>query len=757
MKSGSRLRTDAVQSGRALTRLWPERKAVRFVCLGLAITTLCLAAPASAGAGKQWTDNTWQNFQAGKAKGVTIHQRGRLTLGPKLEQIEGVSGMAVWDIAASPDGQIVAATGNPGVVYQVAEKKAEILFRSSEEMVLSLLYGKDGGLYAGTGTRAIIYRIGGANDVRVFVTLPENYIWDMALDANGNILAATGPNGRLYRITPDGKADVVFTASQRNLLSLAYQSGAVFVGTDTKGLLYRVTDDGKATVAHDSGLAELRGLAPDEAGGLFFCASAAPSPQGAQGGAIFVELVRGALRGGSAGGMNAKQADEGMPQQQPGAPQQAMPQMQGGGMAGGGKSHVFVRRADGELRTLVSFPDKQVYCLSPAGGNVVIGTGNDGRLYLLDAQQEISALFDRDEAQITAMLHRPGIGVYFGTANSGGLVFMGEERAASGAFESRIFDAGYSSKWGIATWREIVLDGADVKLSTRSGNSAEPDATWSEWAAEIDAPGAKIQSPPARFLQYRLSLSTANPKASPVAYNVQLAYRNRNRQPEVANLAVDGQNPADGGQGKPGQPGPQPRRQGGTPAPAADPGSAPFVRTIAWQAQDPDGDDLKVRLDYKGIDETTWKKIQEDLPVQGNVRWDTSRVPDGEYEVRLTVSDSPANPPEDSRENARTTDPFQVDNTRPLIEELKSEPAEGGGFILSGVAKDNMAALTQIMFSVNAEDWQPAFPEDGILDAAQENFKVKIAQLPPGEHAIVFMASDASGNTGSSKIVLQVK
>src|SRR5262245_20675179 len=36
------------------------------------------------------------------------------------------------------------------------------------------------------------------------------HVWDVVEDAQGNLYVATGDEGKLYRITPDGKASVAF-------------------------------------------------------------------------------------------------------------------------------------------------------------------------------------------------------------------------------------------------------------------------------------------------------------------------------------------------------------------------------------------------------------------------------------------------------------------------------------------------------------------------------------------------------------------
>ena len=51
-----------------------------------------------------------------------------------------------------------------------------------------------------------------------------------------------------------------------------------------------------------------------------------------------------------------------------------------------------------------------------------------------------------------------------------------------------------------------------MTVAVRSGNVAEPDDTWSDWSAEqTDPQQAVVAAPAARFLQYRVTLTTDGP------------------------------------------------------------------------------------------------------------------------------------------------------------------------------------------------------------------------------------------------------
>ena len=50
--------------------------------------------------------------------------------------------------------------------------------------------------------------------------------------------------------------------------------------------------------------------------------------------------------------------------------------------------------------------------------------------------------------------------------------------------------------------------------------------------------------------------------------------------------------------------------------------------------------------------------------------FDSTAFADGEYRIRVTVSDSPSNTTEDALSSTEETDPFVIDNTPPAITKL---------------------------------------------------------------------------------------
>ena len=80
-------------------------------------------------------------------------------------------------------------------------------------------------------------------------TSPSTYLWHLACDADGNVYAAAGSPARVYRITPDGKASIIFAPQELSVQALAIDgSGAIYAATSPDGKVYKITYAGRRQV-----------------------------------------------------------------------------------------------------------------------------------------------------------------------------------------------------------------------------------------------------------------------------------------------------------------------------------------------------------------------------------------------------------------------------------------------------------------------------------------------------------------------------
>lgn len=80
----------------------------------------------------------------------------------------------------------------------------------------------------------------------------QAYVWCSAVDSAGNVYLGTGHDGKLFRITPDGKGTLFFKASELDVTALAVAGdGTIYAGTSPDGKVYRLSGAGKSEVYFD--------------------------------------------------------------------------------------------------------------------------------------------------------------------------------------------------------------------------------------------------------------------------------------------------------------------------------------------------------------------------------------------------------------------------------------------------------------------------------------------------------------------------
>lgn len=76
---------------------------------------------------------------------------------------------------------------------------------------------------------------------RAVTTTPSTFIWAVASDAEGNLLAATGAPARVYRITPQGQLSTLLQPAELEVQAIAVaRDGTIYAATSPDGKIYRI-------------------------------------------------------------------------------------------------------------------------------------------------------------------------------------------------------------------------------------------------------------------------------------------------------------------------------------------------------------------------------------------------------------------------------------------------------------------------------------------------------------------------------------
>ncbi len=387
-------------------------------------------------------------------------------------------------------------------------------------------------------------------------------------------------------------------------------------------------------------------------------------------------------------------------------------------------------------------------------GKLLVATGNEGQLFRVDpAAEETTILVDLDPQQVPAMMQDGHGHVVLGTANPARLLRLEAGFSDSGTYTSAVLDADQISLWGNIKVSVTTAQGTSVAVATRSGNVHDPEqAAWSDWTpalaleaqahAMVLAPReATIQCPPARFMQYRLNF-TGGADATPIVDRVHVTYVVPNLKPVISSIQAKYPDSDGSGLGQQTLGANQSR----------EPNSS---LQLEWESTDPNGDRLVYTLEYQPAGAARWITLAKDLEEQ-SFQWQTRRVPDGRYLVRVIASDHLDNPSGMARTAVRRADPVLVDNTAPTVEPMVHQVIRKGVQIASQ-AQDRLSPIRSVRYSIDSgDDWNPVMADDLIYDSTRETFTVNIPELLPGPHVVTVWVTDDRGNSRYEAVFLEI-
>jgi hypothetical protein len=688
-----------------------------------------------------WTQDGPDDFLTGDVTGVTVTSDGQVLLGAAWDSVvTGLPDVAqIWCLARDSKGRIYFGTGDQGRIYRWSRGgPARLVWDTGASEIVSLAIDASDNLYAGGSPGGVVYRVTAKGDTSRYFETGEQSVWALLAGKNGAIYAGTGSRGRVYRITGPGKGAIYAETRDANVLALAWaKDGALLAGTSSKGLLLRIDPNGSTRVIYDSGAEELRAIAVLEDGSI-----AVGTNRGASGSTT-----------GSAGPAGAISVVPVGIEVTP---------------SGSSKCGVYLVQPDGSARLLYAPPCDFIYAMAPGdGASVWFTTGNPAALFQAGLDRKFALLGAAESKQLLGLL-RVGKETFATAGNAAMLYSLGSGVGPEGTYISEAHDLRSVASWGEA--RIALSGGGEVLWSSRSGFSKTPDDGWSPWSRETPVKGyVKIESPAARFLQYRLRLRRGSGDPPTVSI-VEVAYLQRNLPPVVANVTLYGpENPYFEG-------GPEYRppqisqsfsngmklefsmpRSGPRPVSDASAAWARGIRSASWDAADPNGDNLTFKLYIKAEDETSWKPLTTDLDDRA-YSWDAESFANGTYRLKVQASDAPDNPEGTAITTERISTPFLIDNIPPALVNLRTASRAGTTrdrttVTVSGSAVDADSRIAKIEFSVDGGDWKQVFPDDAIFDSLTEKFHFDALDLPPGEHAITVRASDSQRNVSVGKIL----
>ena len=683
-----------------------------FLCLMVPATGV-MAAPASF-----WERTGFDDFAEGELDGVMLSSSGTLALGPRFEGLPLPEADYAWAAARAADDVVFVTTGSPGRLVRIEGDDVQVLHEEPSSDLPALAVSPTGDVYVGTAPGGQVLRMESDGEVSVFFETGQAYIWDMAWSDEHGLIVGTGDSAVVYAVDERGRGSAFLESNAASVVRVASGHGRVLAGTAPDGMLLDATPGARERVLYDSRFEEIAGVVvgPDD---VWFAGSTVLFEEALGEDSTFDQTFGegGVLRlhdGASA--IDVWQSLD--------APLTAFGVGPGGSLWAGAGTGGVIHSLSGDRASIVARGDsEEILSISPDGEGTLVAAG------LPAAVWRVGAL--------------PG---------------------TDGVYVSDILDAGQGATWGSLQWRADVPSGASLALSTRSGNSADPDETWSSWSPVEGTDNGPIVSPRARFLQWRADFSRRRDGDSPRLYSVAAAFLGANRPPVLESVRVfetnDAVSEGDGGYGA------TAARQSfpsglevtynigdgagtdGLPAPIS------VLRTIEWQAYDPDGDRLEFDVRVRSDREDIWKPLVSDIQRTAHT-WDSRSMPDGYYRVLVEATDR-RDRPDGPGAVSLESEPFLVDNGRPFVRNLDVRAGDGV-ITVEGLAGDELSPVTAIDVSIDYGDWERAFADDGLVDSREERFSLSMDHPGSGEHAVAVRAVDRHGNAMVVREVVRLR
>ena len=659
---------------------------------------LSVVSATEAGRAKAWQQHAYDDFAAGESEGISIAADGALELAPALVELASLEAERVWSIVPNPEGGLYVGTGDSGRLFAIDDEgQAELLFDSPELVLHALIVGPDGQLYAGSAPDGLIYKIDGEGQAKTLLQTGSRYVWDFAL-VDGQLYAATGEPSRVLKIAKDGSHEVFFAPEDRHVITLLAHGDRLYAGTSGKGRIYEIDGEGHGRLLFESEQEEIHNLVVGANGEIF--ASAIPAPSK---------------------GENSHEIP----------------------------SAVYRVGAEGAVYPIWEDPEAKLVNLVAAYEHLLLSTSNPAQLLRLSTDGRRALVAQFESFVPSRLLFGQDRALLLGGAQNAAVSILPKEGRRKGHFESAVEDFAIHARWGALEWRGTQPADTRITVQTRTGNSEEPDKTWSAWSEPLTESGQTIASPPARFIQYRVEMESMRDGATPQLNSIEIRGVQVNLKPRITELQTFPFRPQQSGNG--GQPQGAPQAGQGR----RNPPQAKSLRLVRWHAQDPNEDDLVYDLYLKGEDQQAWKLVEENI-AHTSILWDTASMSEGQTQLKLVASDRMDNPAAERLRDERESAPFAIDNSPPTVALDAQTSADGA--VVEVAISDRISAVQKAYYTIDYDKQQhPIAPLDGVFDSRSEKARFTVEGLAAGEHVIVVRAIDALDNIGVRQIVIQIK
>lgn len=685
---------------------------------------------------------------------TSLDAQGRISAGPVLTELAPRSDHAVLAMDAGPRGTLYVGTAQGGLIRIDARGKSQVVAKTDGKAVTAVARSR-AGIYYATGPDGEVRLLDSKGKDRPVFQPGTKYVWDLLPDGKG-VLIATGVPGRIVRVAPNGGSTNVLEPEEEHVRTLFRETSSSFLaGGGEKGVVYRIRGNSPFGL-YDSSMDEVTAFARDPRTGDIYAAIVSETKKGSLLPDTFIGPVK----------------DESTEDKSSPIKSSEVVRISRNGQT----LKVWTSNREGALALVFDDTTQRLFIATGSSRK------NRARIYAIDTA-------DRDRVQLTARLEDPlatallrapaGRGLIAGAAPSGRVVRIGPDFARESTYLSVEQDLGHPSRIGRLWFDASIPPRGTVGISIRTGNTAEPDLTWSAWSKPVtDSDGGPVDVPRGRYAQLRAQLVTGAKGESPLVRSMHASVIRMNVAPEVVevfllrrgvymktipsesqkertvtlsdNTLKDLRRPRRASSG-----GPRVRQ-----------GEQHGMMTVAWRATDANRDRLLYSVEMTPVDgpKNRWRTVAEELEVPYH-SFDSRAYPDGRYRFRVTASDRPSNPPAESLTDRYYSEAFVIDNSAPKLSDLQASTSRRGTVRVVARAEDSVSPVVRAELSVDGGPWLMLPARDGLLDAKAEELEVTVQPASTrrprptdaGEHVLQVRIEDSAGNetTASASVPLR--
>jgi len=615
----------------------------------------------------------YKDFQKGTFIGTNIDSRGRLSIGAEIKIIKGPEREYYLSIDFINNKEIFVGVGHSAGVYKIVLKTGKIkeIFKEVQLDVHALLVKGNGEVYAGTSPGGKIYKIGKDNKVIEFFNPDEKFIWDMKEDKEGNIICAVGNDGGVYRIKGHGDGYKIFAAEDSHIVTLFItKNNSILAGSGDRGVIYKI-NNGKVKVLFDSPFEEIKGICEDTDGNIFFSAT--------KGVSYYKEI-------------NIKKVEPFFNNKKNKTIKKVNNE----------RSALYCVHTNGIVEKIWSSEKEYIYSIfyDKRDDDVIVATGNSGRLYKIKKDRSFNLIFESKSAQLFKIKGN-GKGFTLISNNSASVIKIEDKLNSKGTYLSQIFDLEVKSRLGRIYWDSLTQNNSAVSFFVRAGNSNIPDKTWTEWSPPFtDKENSNLNLSGYRYIQIKVLLNSSNMAESPYLKNFRLFYVQANLKPVIEKIETI----------RPSYIRVKDNNKNGMLK------NKKYLN-IKWEANDPNNDLLKYRIFIKKVMDKNWVIFKKDITEKKIKIW-TELFEDGQYSVKIVADDSLTNPQKQSKSYTRISQPFVIDSTAPILSDFIIEKKR-----INFKVFDKTSIISEVCYSFNGSVWLPLFPKDMINDSRSEEYE----------------------------------